>query len=60
MSHFGMLSWFTKKPANSMNGIIKTGVNVTANYLSAKRVDIIRAYEPAALYNKIKINTIKI
>lgn len=24
----------TKKPANSMNGMINTGVNVTASYLS--------------------------
>lgn len=39
----GMLLWFTKKPAKSMNGMIRTGVRVTANCLSAKRVEMMRA-----------------
>jgi hypothetical protein len=41
------LLWFTKKPAKSMNGMIRIGVRVTANCLSEKRVEMIRAYEPA-------------
>ena len=47
MSQIGMLLWFTKKPANSMNGMIRIGVRVTAICLSAKRVEMIRAYDPA-------------
>lgn len=43
INQMGMLSWFTKKPAKSMKGIIKIGVRVTANCLSAKSVEMIRA-----------------
>lgn len=57
MSQIGMLSWFTKKPAKSMNGIIRIGVKVTANCLSANNVEMINAYEPADAYIKIKIPT---
>ena len=39
----GILSWFTKKPANNMKGIIRIGVKVTANCLSANKVEIIKA-----------------
>ena len=44
-----MFSWFTKNPANNMNGMINTGVRVTANYLSAKMVPKMRAYPDDAL-----------
>jgi hypothetical protein len=43
MSQIGMLSWLTKNPANNMKGIIRTGVRVTASYLSEKIDEIIRA-----------------
>ena len=43
MSQIGMLLWFTKKPAKSMNGMISIGVNVTASCLSEKRVEMIKA-----------------
>ena len=43
---------FTKNPAKSVNGMIRTGVNVTATCLSAKRVPITKAYPAAALYIK--------
>ena len=49
----------TKKPAKSMNGIIRIGVKVTANCLSANNVEIINAYEPADAYIKIKIPMLK-
>ena len=55
-----MLSWLTKKPAKSMNGMMRTGVRATANCLSEKIVLIISEYDPAAQYNKIKIATISI
>ena len=43
ISQMGMLFWLTKKPANNMNGMISTGVRVTASCLSEKIVDMIRA-----------------
>lgn len=43
MRNHGMLFWFTKKPAKSMKGMMRTGVRVTANYLSEKIVPRIRA-----------------
>jgi len=49
MSQIGMLFWFTKKPANSMKGIISTGVRVTASYLSEMREEMMREYPVAAL-----------
>ena len=39
----------TKKPAKSMNGIISTGVRVTANYLSEKLAEMISEYPLLAL-----------
>ena len=53
-----MLFWFTKNPAKSMKGMIKTGVSVTASYLSEKHVPMIKAYPEAALNikNRIKRN----
>lgn len=44
----GMLSAETKKPANSMNGTITTGVRVTASCLSEKIAEMIRAYPELA------------
>jgi len=38
INHLGMFSWFTKNPAKSMKGMIRTGVKVTASYLSEKIV----------------------
>jgi hypothetical protein len=43
ISQIGILSWFTKKPANNMNGMIRIGVRVTANCLSANRVEMMSA-----------------
>ena len=40
-----------------MNGIIKTGVSVTASCLSEKRVPRMREYPPLALYIKNRIRT---
>ncbi len=37
----GMLSVDTKKPAKSINGMINTGVSVTASYLSENEAEII-------------------
>jgi hypothetical protein len=39
----------TKNPAKSINGIIRTGVRVTANCLSENIVPIINAYPDEAL-----------
>ena len=38
LRNHGMLFWFTKKPAKSMNGMMRTGVSVTASCLSEKIV----------------------
>lgn len=43
ISQMGILLWLTKKPAKSMNGMIRIGVRVTANCLSEKRVEMMRA-----------------
>ena len=45
----GMLSVDTKNPAKSMNGMISTGVRVTASYLSENDAEIIREYSELAL-----------
>ena len=50
-----MLSEDTKKPAKSINGMIKTGVRVTASCLSEKEAEMIREYPLEALYIRIKI-----
>ena len=34
----------TKKPANNMNGIMSTGVNVTANCLSLNEAEMMSEY----------------
>lgn len=39
-SHFGMLSWLTKKPAYSSMGTMVTGVSTVATYLSPTAVPI--------------------
>jgi len=39
----------TKNPAKSMNGIISTGVRVTASYLSEKLAEMINEYPLLAL-----------
>lgn len=44
-----------KKPAKSMNGMISTGVKVTATYLLEKVVAITIAYPVEALKIKIKV-----
>ena len=54
-----MLFWFTKNPAKSIKGIIRTGVSVTASYLSENIVPIIKAYPDDALYIKKRIATKK-
>jgi hypothetical protein len=41
-----------------MKGMMSTGVNVTANYLSENTQLTTRAYEPAVAYNTTKIPTI--
>ena len=43
------MSELTKKPAKSMNGIMRTGVKVTANCLSEKEAEMIREYPELAL-----------
>jgi effector-binding domain-containing protein len=55
----GILFWFTKNPAKSINGIIRTGVSVTASCLSENIVPIIKAYPDDALYIKKSITTKK-
>lgn len=52
-----MLSEDTKKPAKSMNGIIKTGVSVTASCLSEKDAEMISEYPLEALYIRIRISS---
>ena len=54
-----MLFWFTKNPAKSIKGIIRTGVSVTASCLSENIVPIIKAYPDDALYIKKRIATKK-
>lgn len=54
-----MLSWLTKNPANSMKGMMRTGVRVTASYLSEKRVLITNAYAPAEIQILMSMATIK-
>jgi len=44
-----MLSELTKNPAKSMNGMMRTGVNVTASYLSENDAEIIKEYPELAL-----------
>ena len=55
-----MLSWLTKNPAKSIKGIMRTGVRVTANYLSEKVVLMMSEQLPAAAQSRIKIATIKL
>jgi len=43
------LSDETKKPAKSMNGMIKTGVSVTASYLSENDAEMMSEYPELAL-----------
>jgi hypothetical protein len=43
-----------------MNGMIKTGVKVTANYLSEKKVPMINEYPEDAPYIRNKMPSIKI
>ena len=57
VKNHGMLSWFTKNPANSMNGMISTGVRVTANCLSAKVTPRISEQPPEALKIRKLIST---
>jgi hypothetical protein len=42
LSQIGIEDDATKNPANNMNGIISTGVKVTATYLSLKLALIIK------------------
>lgn len=47
--NMGMLAVDTKNPAKSMNGMISTGVSVTASYLSEKLQEMIKEYPLLAL-----------
>lgn len=42
LRYHGMLSEATKKPAKSIKGMMRTGVRVTASYLSEKEAEMMR------------------
>ena len=52
-----MLSWLTKNPAKSMNGMITIGVNDTATYLFDTAEPISKPLPPPAMYKEIAMKT---